>query len=142
LPDFIAPELSELKRDLKQVDAKIDSEAAQIMADVKRLGGRMDSQFSRLEDKMNSGFKRLGDKMDSFPHFVLFGFRKKPNKSVASWRATVYCLASPGILAVTFRRKNVTLPAPRSLHADGMLSGIRSGKTHNDERGKGFIALH
>jgi hypothetical protein len=59
LQDFIAPELRELKSDLKQVDAKIDSETAQLRADFKRLEDKVDSDFSRLEDKMDSGFAQM-----------------------------------------------------------------------------------
>ncbi|MGA9391149.1 MAG: hypothetical protein WBV69_11950 [Candidatus Sulfotelmatobacter sp.] len=65
LQDFIAPELRELKSDLKHVDSKIDSETAQIRADIKRVEGKFDSDFKRLEGKMDSDFKRLEDKMDS-----------------------------------------------------------------------------
>jgi hypothetical protein len=76
LQDFIAPELRELKSDVKQVDAKvdletknlkaqIDSETGQIRTNIKRLEDKMDSEFHRLEDKMDSDFKRFEDKMDS-----------------------------------------------------------------------------
>ena len=65
LQDFIAPELRELKSDVKQVDTKIDAETGQLRADIKRLEGKMDSDFKRLEDKVDSDFKRLEDKMDS-----------------------------------------------------------------------------
>jgi hypothetical protein len=52
LQDFIAPELRELKSDLKQLDAKIDQES-------KSLRTRMDSDFKRMEDKMDSGFAQM-----------------------------------------------------------------------------------
>lgn len=65
LQDFIAPELRELKSDVKQVDAKIDSETGQLRADIQRLEGKVDSDIKRLEGKMDSDFKRLEDKMDS-----------------------------------------------------------------------------
>jgi hypothetical protein len=70
LQDFIAPELRELKSDVKQVDdkidletksikAKIDSETSQLRADSKHLEDKMDSDFKRLEDKMDSGFAQM-----------------------------------------------------------------------------------
>ncbi len=52
LQDFIAPELRELKSDVKQVDAKIDFET-------KTIKDRMDSDFKRLEDKVDSGFAQM-----------------------------------------------------------------------------------
>jgi len=70
LQDFIAPELRELKSDVKQVDskidletkslkAKIDSETSQLRADFKRLEDKVDSDFSCIEDKMDSGFAQM-----------------------------------------------------------------------------------
>ena len=58
LQDFIAPELRELKSDLKQVDGKIDSESSILKA-------KIDSETERLEDKIVSEVGRLEDKMDS-----------------------------------------------------------------------------
>jgi hypothetical protein len=65
LQDFIAPELRELKSDVKQVDSKID-----LMTE--SLEGKIDSRTSKLEAKIDSetsqiraDFKRLEDKMDS-----------------------------------------------------------------------------
>lgn len=70
LQDFIAPELRELKSDVKQVDgkidletksikAKIDSETNQLRPDLKRLEDKMDSDSKRLEDKVDSGFAQM-----------------------------------------------------------------------------------
>lgn len=79
--DFIAPELRELKSDVKQVDskidletgslrakidleteslkAKIDSETSQLRTDLKRLEDKMDSDSRRVEDKVDSGFAQM-----------------------------------------------------------------------------------
>jgi hypothetical protein len=63
LQDFIAPELRELKSDLKQVDAKIDSESAGLRAKIdsetKRLEDKIVSEVGRLEDKVDSGFAQM-----------------------------------------------------------------------------------
>jgi len=63
LQDFIAPELRELKSDLKQVDAKIDSESsslkAKIDSETKRLEDKVVSEVGRLEDKVDSGFAQM-----------------------------------------------------------------------------------
>jgi hypothetical protein len=65
LQDFIAPELRELKSDVKRIDSKIDLKTANLEA-------KIDSETSRLEDKIDSesrqlrtDFKRLEDKVDS-----------------------------------------------------------------------------
>ncbi len=58
LQDFIAPELRELKSDVKQVDAKIDVES-------KSLRAKMDSDFKRLEDKVDSGFTQMRTLLDN-----------------------------------------------------------------------------
>ena len=58
LQDFIAPELRELKSDVKQVDAKIDVES-------KSLRAKMDSDFKRLEDKVDSGFAQMRTLLDN-----------------------------------------------------------------------------
>jgi hypothetical protein len=80
LQDFIAPELRELKSDVKQVDAKIDSKTnsleakidsttsnleAKIVFETSRLEVKIVSETSRLEDKIVSEVGRLEDKMDS-----------------------------------------------------------------------------
>jgi hypothetical protein len=91
LQDFIAPELRELKSDIKQVDskidsvsnglmakidsetggltAKIDSEAGSLTAKIdSETGGlkaKIDSETKRLEDKIVSEVGRLEDKVDS-----------------------------------------------------------------------------
>lgn len=48
LQDFIAPELREIKSEVKRLDSKIDSEARQIGADMKRLEAKVDSGFADL----------------------------------------------------------------------------------------------
>jgi len=65
LQDFIAPELRELKSDVKQVDAKIDFETKSLKADFKRLEDKVDSDFRRLEDKMDSGFGQMRTLLDN-----------------------------------------------------------------------------
>jgi hypothetical protein len=63
LQDFIAPELRELKSDVKQVDSKIDSESANLKAKIdsetKRLEDKIVSEVGRLEDKVDSGFAQM-----------------------------------------------------------------------------------
>jgi hypothetical protein len=58
LQDFIAPELRELKGDVKQLDAKIDHES-------KSLKAKLDSDFKRLEEKMDSGFTQMRTLLDN-----------------------------------------------------------------------------
>ncbi|MGD1090332.1 MAG: hypothetical protein ABR955_16635 [Verrucomicrobiota bacterium] len=76
LQDFIAPELRELKGDVKLLDEKIDlkfgslsekidSETGQIKGDFKRLENKMDSDFKCLEDKMDSGFSQMRTLLDN-----------------------------------------------------------------------------
>jgi outer membrane murein-binding lipoprotein Lpp len=87
LQDFIAPELRELKSDVKGLDLKIDSETesltgkidsesksltAKIDTETKSLAAKIDSETARLEEKIASesrqlgaDFKRLESKMDS-----------------------------------------------------------------------------
>ena len=63
LQDFIAPELRELKSDVRQVDSKIDSEStnlkAKIDSETKRLEDKIVSEVGRLEDKVDSGFAQM-----------------------------------------------------------------------------------
>jgi hypothetical protein len=63
LQDFIAPELRELKSDVKQVDSKIDSESsilkAKIDSETKRLEDKIVSEVGRLENKVDSGFAQM-----------------------------------------------------------------------------------
>ena len=63
LQDFIAPELRELKSDVKQVDAKIDSISnglnTKIDSETKRLEDKIVSEVGRLEDKVDSGFAQM-----------------------------------------------------------------------------------
>ena len=67
--DFIAPELRELKSDVKQVDDKIDAESSKLKAKIdsetKRLEDKIVSEVGRLEDKVVSEVGRLEDKVDS-----------------------------------------------------------------------------
>ena len=53
LQDFIAPELRELKGDVKGLDVKIGSET-------KRLEAKIDLEISRLEDEIHSESRQLG----------------------------------------------------------------------------------
>jgi hypothetical protein len=63
LQDFVAPELRELKSDVKQVDAKIESESRnlkiKIDSETKRLEDKIVSEVGRLEDKVDSGFAQM-----------------------------------------------------------------------------------
>lgn len=63
LQDFMAPELRELKSDVKQVDGKVDSKTssleAKIDAETKRLEDKIVSEVGRVEDKVDSGFAQL-----------------------------------------------------------------------------------
>ena len=63
LQDFIAPELRELKSDVKQVDDKIDAESSKLKAKIdsetKRLEDKIVSEVGRLEDKVDSGFAQM-----------------------------------------------------------------------------------
>jgi uncharacterized protein Yka (UPF0111/DUF47 family) len=70
LQDFIAPELRELKGDVKRVENKLDSAMSRLetkfSSETKRLEDKIDSQsqqfrtdFKRLEDKMDAGFGQL-----------------------------------------------------------------------------------
>ena len=69
LQDFIAPELRELKSDVKQVDAKIDSVSdglnTKIDSETKRLEDKIASEVGRLEGKIVSEVGRLEHKVDS-----------------------------------------------------------------------------
>ncbi|HZW92669.1 MAG TPA: hypothetical protein VFF64_06820 [Candidatus Eremiobacteraceae bacterium] len=63
LQDFIAPELRELKSDVKQVDSKVDSKTSsledKIDAETKRLEDKIVSEVGRVEDKVDSGFAQM-----------------------------------------------------------------------------------
>lgn len=69
LQDFIAPELRELKSDVKQVNAKIDSVSdglnTKIDSETKRLEDKIASEVGRLEGKIVSEVGRLEHKVDS-----------------------------------------------------------------------------
>ena len=63
LQDFIAPELREIKTDVKRLDSRIDSETSRIedriTSETKRLENKIDSDMSRLESKVDSGFSQI-----------------------------------------------------------------------------------
>jgi hypothetical protein len=59
LQDFIAPELRELKSDVKQVDSKIDLETDNIKVKIDSETSQLRTDFQRLEDKMDSGFAQM-----------------------------------------------------------------------------------
>jgi hypothetical protein len=70
LQDFIAPELRELKSDIKRIDSKIDGDTTRlddkVTSEAKRLENKIDSEsrqlgadFKRLESKVDSGFAHL-----------------------------------------------------------------------------------
>lgn len=69
LQDFIAPELRELKSDVKRVDGKIDlmteNLGAKIDSKTSGLEAKIDSETKRLEDRIVSEVGRLEDKVDS-----------------------------------------------------------------------------
>ena len=69
LQDFIAPELRELKGDIKHLNNKIDSETgslkAKIDSETGSLAAKIDTETKRLEDKIVSEVGRLEDKVDS-----------------------------------------------------------------------------
>jgi hypothetical protein len=59
LQDFIAPELRELKSDVKQVDSKIDLEIKSLKAKIDSDTSQLRADFRRLEDKVDSGFAQM-----------------------------------------------------------------------------------
>jgi hypothetical protein len=59
LQDFIAPELRELKGDVKQLDEKIELKFGSLSAKVDSETGQLKADFKRLEDKMDSGFAQM-----------------------------------------------------------------------------------
>ena len=59
LQDFIAPELRELKSDVKQVDSKIDLEVKSIKSKIDSETSQITTDFKRFEDKMDSGFAQM-----------------------------------------------------------------------------------
>jgi len=69
LQDYIAPELRELKSDVKRVDGKIDlmteNLGAKIDSKTSGLEAKIDSETKRLEDRIVSEVGRLEDKVDS-----------------------------------------------------------------------------
>jgi hypothetical protein len=72
LQDFIAPELRELKSDVRRIDSKIDlmTEGLEAKIDSKTgsLGAKIGSESKRLEDRIVSEVGCLEDKVDSgFP---------------------------------------------------------------------------
>jgi hypothetical protein len=65
LQDFISPELRELKSDVKQVDAKIDSESSILKAKIDSETKRLEDKIGHLEGKIVSEVGRLEDKIVS-----------------------------------------------------------------------------
>lgn len=76
LQDFVAPELREIKGDVKRLDAKIDSDTnrldERITSETKRLENKIDSEsrqlgadFKRLESKVDSSFAHLGSLLEN-----------------------------------------------------------------------------
>jgi hypothetical protein len=59
LQDFIAPELRELKGDVKSLDSKIDSETVRLEEKIASESRQLGSDLKRLESKMDSGFAHL-----------------------------------------------------------------------------------
>ncbi|HVI10950.1 MAG TPA: hypothetical protein VND65_21880 [Candidatus Binatia bacterium] len=63
LQDFIAPELRELKSDVKALDTKVSSEVkaveSKLSAEIKGVDSRLSSHIKLLESKMDSGFAEL-----------------------------------------------------------------------------------
>jgi hypothetical protein len=59
LQDFIAPELRELKSDVKQVDSKIDLETMSLKSKIDSDTSQLRADFRRLEDKVDSGFAQM-----------------------------------------------------------------------------------
>jgi hypothetical protein len=65
LQDFIAPELRELKSDVKQLDNKLDLETKSIKVKIDSETSQLRSDFKRLEDKMDSGFTQMRTLLDN-----------------------------------------------------------------------------
>jgi hypothetical protein len=76
LQDFIAPELREIKSDVKRLDSKIESDTSRleekITSETKRLENKIDSEsrqmgadMKRLESKVDSGFAHLGSMIEN-----------------------------------------------------------------------------
>jgi hypothetical protein len=69
LQDFIAPELREIKTDVKRIDAKIDSEMTRledkITSETKRLENKIDSDVKRLESRVDVGFTHLSSLLEN-----------------------------------------------------------------------------
>jgi hypothetical protein len=59
LQDFIAPELRDLKSDVKQVDSKIDLETKTLKSKIDSDTSQLRADFRRLEDKVDSGFAQM-----------------------------------------------------------------------------------
>jgi hypothetical protein len=59
LQDFVAPELREIKGDVKRLDAKIDSETSRLEDKIASESRQLGADFKRLESKVDSGFAHL-----------------------------------------------------------------------------------
>ena len=65
LQDFVAPELRELKSDVKRIDAKIDLETTRLEDKIESQSHRFSTDFKRLEDKMDAGFAQLRSMLEN-----------------------------------------------------------------------------
>ena len=65
LQDLVAPELRELKSDMKRVDAKIDLETKCLGDKIDSASHELQTDFKRLEDKMDSGFAQLRSMLEN-----------------------------------------------------------------------------
>jgi uncharacterized protein YicC (UPF0701 family) len=63
LQDFIAPELRELKSDVKRLETQFSTDLkrleSQVSSDVKRLESKLTSDVKLLESKVDNGFAEL-----------------------------------------------------------------------------------
>ena len=65
LQDFVAPELREIKGDVKRLDAKIDSETARLEDKIASESRQLGANLKRLEPKVDSGFAHLGSLLEN-----------------------------------------------------------------------------
>ncbi|MEW6556321.1 MAG: hypothetical protein AB1349_03100 [Elusimicrobiota bacterium] len=52
LQDIVAPEIRELKTEIKRLDEKIDSKHNELLSEIKRLDEKIDSGLTRLDEKI------------------------------------------------------------------------------------------
>ncbi|MGA8428870.1 MAG: hypothetical protein WB729_03540 [Candidatus Sulfotelmatobacter sp.] len=65
LQDFIAPELRELKSDVKTLDTKIDLETSRLEDKITSESRQLGADMKRLESKMDSGFAQLQSTLEN-----------------------------------------------------------------------------